>query len=96
MGNILSASFIRAMADTTKLAVNQDVPEMSMDMCLSVIDSILVRFNQPGDRILLTEAELYYSEMEQAACHLLLFLDPDSMERLGEALVGEVHEEVGG
>ncbi len=96
MGNILSASFIRAMADTTKLAVNQDVPEMSMDMCLSVIDSILARFNQPGDRILLTEAELYYSEMEQAVCHLLLFLDPDSMERLGEALVGEVHEEVGG
>lgn len=96
MGNILSASFIRAMADTTKLAVNQDVPEMSMDMCLSVIDSILARFNQPGDRILLTEAELYYSEMEQAVCHLLLFLDPDSMERLGEALVGEVREEVGG
>lgn len=96
MGNILSASFIRAMADTTKLAVNQDVPEMSMDMCLSVIDSILARFNQPGDRILLTEAKLYYSEMEQAVCHLLLFLDPDSMQRLGDALVGEVREGVGG
>jgi two-component system chemotaxis sensor kinase CheA len=95
MGNILSASFIRAMADTTKLGVNQEVPEMVIDMCLPVVDSILARFNQPGENILLTEADLYYTEGEQAVCNLLLFLDPESFEKLGEALTAGLHEEVG-
>ncbi|HEB29266.1 MAG TPA: hypothetical protein ENI15_00110 [Spirochaetes bacterium] len=96
MGNILSASFIRAMADTTKLEINQEVPEMAIDMCLPVVDSILARFNQPGDEILLTEADLYYTEEEQAVCNMLLFLDPESLEKLGEALTGGIHEEIGG
>ncbi|KKL05883.1 hypothetical protein LCGC14_2601600, partial [marine sediment metagenome] len=94
MGNILSASFIRAMADTTKLHVNQEVPEMVVDMCQSVVDSILARFNQPGDDILLTEADLYYGDEGQAVCNLLLFLDLESYEKLGQALTGGEHEEL--
>ncbi len=54
LGNILAASFINAMADETRLALKRQVPEISVDMCLAVIDSVLARFNQPGDRLLLT------------------------------------------
>ena len=86
MGNILSASFINAMADSTGLTVKPDVPEVSIDMCQSVIDSILIRFNQPGDQLLLTEAHIYYGDMKRVMCHLLLFLEPGSMEELIVAL----------
>jgi two-component system chemotaxis sensor kinase CheA len=87
-GNILSASFINAMAETTGLSVHPRVPEMSIDMCLPVIDSVLARFNQPGEFSLLTAVELFYGNTEKSICHLLLFLDPGSMELLFSTLEG--------
>ena len=88
MGNILTASFINAMADETGLSISLDVPEMRVDMCLSVIDNVLAGFNQPGERIILTQAELYFSDQEQAVCYMLLFLDVESMEVMSRALSG--------
>jgi chemotaxis protein CheY-P-specific phosphatase CheC/chemotaxis signal transduction protein len=88
MGNILAASFINSMADSTDLSIHADVPEITDDMCLSVIDSVLARFNQPGDYILLTTAELYFSKEERSVCHMLLFLDTESMEKIVEKLAG--------
>ena len=46
MGNILASCFINAMADAAHLQVNPEVPEISVDMCLPVIDSVLARFNR--------------------------------------------------
>jgi two-component system chemotaxis sensor kinase CheA len=88
MGNILSASFINTMADSTGLMVGSGVPEISVDMCLPVIDSVLAHFNQPGDEILITEAVVYGSGSENVVCHLVLFLEPDSLKRLMNALEG--------
>jgi two-component system chemotaxis sensor kinase CheA len=86
LGNILAASFINTMADSTNLAVAPGVPEISVDMCLSVIDSVLAHFNQPGDDILITEAIIYGSGTENVVCHLVLFLEPESMKKLMNAL----------
>jgi two-component system chemotaxis sensor kinase CheA len=96
LGNILSASFIRAMADTTGFTIMQEAPEMSIDMCLPVIDSVIARFNRPGEHILLTEAELFYGENSQAVCYLLLFLDGDSIEKLVRAARGDFADLVEG
>ena len=73
MGNILACCFINAFADADGLMVHAEVPEISIDMCLPVVDSVLARFNQPGDKILLTEAVVYgrrYAEggVPPAAC----------------------------
>lgn len=86
MGNILAASFINTMADSTNLMVAPGVPEISVDMCLPVIDSVLAHFNQPGDEILITEAIIYGSGSENVVCHLVLFLEPDSLKKLMDAL----------
>jgi two-component system chemotaxis sensor kinase CheA len=86
MGNLLAACFLNAMADAAHLALSPEVPEISVDMCLSVIDSVLARFNQPGDRLLLTEAVIYGGGSEDVVCHQVLFLEPDSMRRLMDAL----------
>ena len=86
MGNILSASFINTIADSARINVQPGVPEISVDMCLPVIDGVLARFNQPGDSILLTEAIIYGSGTENVVCHLMLFLEPVSLEKLLDAL----------
>ena len=90
MGNILAASFIDTMADRTRLAVASGVPEISVDMCLPVIDSVLARFNQPGDEILVTQAILYGSGSETVVCNLMLFLEPASLQKLMDALEAAV------
>ena len=84
MGNILAAAFINSIAETTGFSAVTNVPEMGIDMCQSVIDTILIRFNQPGDKIILTEAEIYFSDDEQVVCHLLLFLEESSIRKLTE------------
>jgi chemotaxis protein CheC len=86
LGNILASSFINAIADASHLSLKPEVPEASVDMCLSVIDSVLARFNQPGDRILVTEAVIYGSGSESVVCHQVLFLEPPSLRRLMDAL----------
>ncbi len=86
MTNILSASFINSIADLTGLSVMSEVPEISIDMCQSVIDSVLAKFNRVGSKILLTQAEIYLSEEEQTICHMLLFLEDESLTKLIEAL----------
>jgi chemotaxis protein CheY-P-specific phosphatase CheC/chemotaxis signal transduction protein len=88
MGNILTASFINSMADEMGLHINLDVPDMRVDMCLSIIDAVLAGFNQPGEHIILTQAELYFSNQEQAVCYMLMFLDAASMEIVREVLTG--------
>jgi chemotaxis protein CheC len=85
-GNILSASFINAISDGTKLPVRSEAPEISVDMCLAVIDGVLGRFNLPGDHILLTQAVIFGQDSEQVVCRLLMFLEPASLRRLVHSL----------
>ena len=86
MGNLLASCFLNAMADAAHMALSPEVPEISIDMCLPVIDSVLARFNQPGDTLLLTEAVIYGGSSENVVCHQVLLLEPDSYRRLMAAL----------
>ena len=86
VGNVLAASFLAAIADATGLCVVPEVPEIAIDMCLPVIDSVLARFALPGEQILLTNAVIYGDGIENVVCHFVLFLEPDSLERLVDVL----------
>jgi len=88
LGNVLSASFINALANGTHLRIRSEAPEVSVDMCQAVVDAVLARFNRPGDRLLLTKALLYLDGSQQVVCHLLLFLEPESLGRLLGELKG--------
>ena len=94
MGNILASCFINAMADAAHFTLNPEVAEISIDMCLSVIDSVLARFNQPCDRLLLTEAVIFGGGSEDVVCHQVLFLEPESLRKLMGALAGTPPAEV--
>jgi chemotaxis protein CheY-P-specific phosphatase CheC/chemotaxis signal transduction protein/two-component sensor histidine kinase len=86
LGNILSSCFINAMADEAHLTLSPEVPEISIDMCLPVIDSVLARFNEPGEKLLLTAAVIYSEGSDNVVCHQVLFLHPDSLRTLMDAL----------
>lgn len=86
VGNIIAASFINAVADAAGLCVRLEPPEVSVDMCAAVVDSVLARFNQPGERLLLTTAVVLSGHAREAVCQLLLFLEPESLSRLTTAL----------
>jgi chemotaxis protein CheC len=95
VGNVLAASFIAAIADATGLAVTPEVPEIAVDMCLPVVDSVLARFALQGEQILLTEAVIYGEGIENVVCHFVLFLEPDSLRRLVEVLEDGARVEAG-
>jgi two-component system chemotaxis sensor kinase CheA len=86
--NILSASFIGALADETGLDLRLRVPEAKEDMCMAVIDSVLAGFSQPGAHALLIEADVFYADREQVVCNLLIILERGSMERLLDMVLG--------
>ena len=59
-------------------------------MCLPVIDSVLARFNQPGDKILLTEAVIYGERLGKrrsatSCCSWSRIRCAGSWTRLGES-----------
>jgi chemotaxis protein CheC len=88
LGNVLSACFINALANGANLQIRSAAPEISVDMCQAVIDAVLARFNRPGEQLLLTKALLYLGDSQQVACHLLLFLESESLARLLDMLAG--------
>jgi two-component system chemotaxis sensor kinase CheA len=92
LGNILAASFLNAMADETQLRIKSETPEITVDMCLPVIDSVLARFNQPGEHILLTRAEIFGGDTEHVVCHLLMFLEPESLQKLVNAITDDLKQ----
>ncbi len=84
--NLIAAAFVNAMAAAAKLRLGMLVPEISVDMCEAVIDSVLARFDRAGDRVLLTQAEIAWGSRSPMGCELLVFLEPASLERLVAAL----------
>jgi two-component system chemotaxis sensor kinase CheA len=96
LGNILASCFINAMADAARLTLSPEVPEISIDMCLPVIDSVLARFNQPGEKLLLTEAVIFGGGMENVVCHQVLLLEPGSLRKLMDALAARESAAVAG
>jgi len=90
LGNILSAAFINSIADRMGISIHSDVPDVRLDMCLSTIDSLLARFQEPGSDILLTVAEVTCGESEQIVCHMMLFLERPSLALMRDALTGRV------
>ncbi len=85
LGNLLSASFLNAMADQLGISLDSQVPDVQVDLCLASIDAVLARFQEPGEDILLTTTEVFAGAEDQVVCHLLLFLDRESLARLRES-----------
>ena len=88
--NLVAAAFVNAMAAATGLRLGMLVPEITVDMCQAVLDSVLARFDRAGDRVLLTQAVIQWGSQSPMGCDLLVLLEPSSLERLVAALQASV------
>ncbi len=79
LGNILSASYLNAIARLLNIVIIPSVPGFSCDMAGAVIDYILIELGKIGNVALLIET-LFSSAESNIKGHFFLLPDPSSMK----------------
>jgi len=78
VGNILSAAYVRSIAELTGLNITMSVPEVNIDMAGALLSVPLIRFGAIGDRVLFIE-ENFQSVAESVMSHVILFAEMSSL-----------------
>jgi len=81
VSNIMSASFVTAVADMTDLPVDISPPEAALDMLGSIMSVPSIYFAKMSDTLLLIQNELEI-EGKKASTSLLFLPDMPSLEKL--------------
>lgn len=85
IGNILTASYLSALAGLTNLKILPSVPELAIDMAGAILSVPAIEFGKVGDSVLYIETE--FSEgITKVFGDFLLIPDVDSYEVLLKAL----------
>jgi chemotaxis protein CheC len=85
IGNILTASYLSALAGLTNLRILPSVPELAIDMAGAILSVPAIEFGKVGDSVLYIETE--FSEgITKVFGDFLLIPDVDSYEVLLKAL----------
>lgn len=85
IGNILTASYLSALAGLTNLRIMPSVPELAIDMAGAILSVPAIEFGKVGDSVLYIETE--FSEgVTKVFGDFLLIPDVDSYEVLLKAL----------
>ena len=85
IGNILTASYLSALAGLTNLRIMPSVPELAIDMAGAILSVPAIEFGKVGDSVLYIETE--FSEgITRVFGDFLLIPDVDSYEVLLKAL----------
>ncbi|MDI3543368.1 MAG: chemotaxis protein CheC [Candidatus Atribacteria bacterium] len=79
IGNILSSSYLSALADFTGLRLNHSVPALAIDMAGAIVDVVLIEISKKGDYALLIETE-FVEEENRIKGYFMLIPDTGSLE----------------
>ncbi len=85
VGNILSAAYVRSIAELTGLFINVSVPEVSIDMAGALLSVPIIQFGTVGDKVLFIE-ENFQSGTESVMSHMILFAEMHSLDLILEKL----------
>lgn len=88
LGNILSGSYLTALADFTNFSFYPTVPALGIDMVGAMISSGLIEYSQVSDYVIVIDTSLNEEDTgisESVRGHFLLLPDPDSFQKLFEA-----------
>lgn len=85
VGNILTGSFLTALAEMTGLNIKYTTPDMSIDMAGAILSVPLIVFGQQGDKALFIETN-FIEGAEQVTGNLFLVPSLDSYAILLQAL----------
>ncbi len=85
VGNILTASYLSALAGLTNLRIMPSVPELAIDMAGAILSVPAIEFGKVGDSVLYIETE-FCEGITKVIGDFLLIPDVDSYEVLLKAL----------
>ena len=78
VGNILSAAYVKSIAELTGLFINVSVPEVSIDMAGALLSVPIIKFGTVGDKVLFIE-ENFQSSTQSVMSHMILFAEMKSL-----------------
>lgn len=81
VSNIMSASFVTAIADMTDISIDISPPEAALDMLGSIMSVPSIYFAKMSDTLLLIQNELEI-EGKKTSANVLLMPDMESLEKL--------------
>lgn len=81
LGNILSSSYLNALAKFTKMTYRPSVPAIAVDMAGAILDEILARYGAVSDMILVMEAGFKKDDLNVAG-DIFLLPEPGSLSLL--------------
>ncbi len=79
--NILSGSYLSAIASLTDLSISPSVPHMSVDMAGALLSLIAIECGATGDSALFFETR-YLDEEDDMTCNFFLLPDKESYKKL--------------
>lgn len=86
LGNILSGSYLTALADFTHLSLYPSVPELVIDMVGAIISYGFIEYSQISDDCIVIDTALNEEGAESVRGHFFLFPDPDTFKTIFSAL----------
>jgi len=85
IGNILSGSYLSALADLTKLSMSPTVPSLAIDMAGAILSYGLLQYGEMGDDALLIDTTFLEGNHEVEG-QFFLIPDPESFAIIFESL----------
>lgn len=85
VGNIISATYLNALAMFTQLAFVPSVPALAIDMAGAILGVILAEYGQMGDTVLLLDT-LFKKDDQDVVGHFFLLPEPGALDIILSAL----------
>ncbi|MDD2619642.1 MAG: chemotaxis protein CheC [Syntrophomonadaceae bacterium] len=85
LGNIISATYLNALAMFTNLDFRPSVPALGIDMAGAILDAVLAVFGTVADHVLVLETE-FTKDDEDIVGHFFLLPEPGSLDTILSSL----------
>jgi len=84
-GNIISATYLNALAMFTQMTFIPSVPAVGVDMAGALLDGVLAQYGEVGDYVLVLENKFKKEELDVIG-HLFLLPEPGALDQILTAL----------
>lgn len=85
IGNIMAASYLRAVAELTGLNISLSIPDVAIDMVGAIMNLPAIQFADISDRIIYIK-DKFKSDNTELNCHILMIPDTDSLTKMMTSL----------
>ncbi len=81
VSNIMTASYVNAIAEMTGLTINISVPDICIDMAGAILSVPAIHYANISDKIIFIEDE-FRSDSDRAVSDILMIPDVDSLQKI--------------